>query len=131
MRAVPKFRHEGNPVLPFINDLQQFFINQGISKDLAPFLPFLIGIILIYVVIFAVRFVLLRTNLLKWQTTTFYLFISPWIIGFVLFTLGPMLYSIYLSLLDWDIIHPATWVGLENYTTAVEDPRILTSLRIT
>ncbi len=118
-------------MLPFINDLQQFFINQGVSEDLAPFLPFLTGLILIYVVIFAVRFVLVRTNLLKWQTTTFYLFISPWIIGFVLFTLGPMLFSLYLSLLDWDIIHPATWVGLENYRTAVEDPRILTSLRIT
>jgi len=34
-----------------------------------------------------------------------WLFISPWIIGFVVFTLGPLLYAIVLSFFKWDFIH--------------------------
>jgi multiple sugar transport system permease protein len=53
----------------------------------------------------------------------FYLFASPWIIGFVVFLLGPMIASIYISLTDWDSFTSPEWVGLENYTTLLtEDP---------
>lgn len=116
---------------PLINDIQQFAIQLGLPKDLAPLIPFLLGLALIYVVIFAVRYVLVKNQRVKWQTASFYLFISPWLIGFIVFTLGPMLYSIYLSLLEWDIIHEAKWVGLENYQRAVQDPRVLQSLQVT
>ena len=43
-----------------------------------------------------------------------YLFISPWLIGFVLFVAGPMLGSIALAMMRWDLIGPPQWVGLEN-----------------
>jgi multiple sugar transport system permease protein len=43
-----------------------------------------------------------------------YLLISPWIIGFVAFTLGPMLTSLGLSLLETDMFS-VKFVGLENY----------------
>ncbi|MDB5100962.1 MAG: transporter permease [Cyanobacteria bacterium RYN_339] len=49
-----------------------------------------------------------------------YLFISPWLLGFFLFTLGPMLYSLYLSFTRYDprgVVGPL-WVGLDNYKYA-------------
>lgn len=53
----------------------------------------------------------------------FYLFASPWIIGFLVFLLGPMVSSFYLSLTDWDSFTPAKWVGLDNYRRLLtEDP---------
>ena len=44
-----------------------------------------------------------------------YLFASPWIIGFLLFTGGPFIASIVLSLCEYDSLHPVQWVGLQNY----------------
>lgn len=40
----------------------------------------------------------------------------PWIIGFLIFTGGPILFSIVVSFADYDILRPATWTGVENYT---------------
>ncbi|KAB8145516.1 sugar ABC transporter permease [Chloroflexia bacterium SDU3-3] len=50
-----------------------------------------------------------------------YLFTAPFSIGFVLFTLFPMLFSIYMSFHEWDIARPPEWVGLANYTTIFND----------
>src|SRR5690349_1792824 len=44
-----------------------------------------------------------------------YLFISPWLLGFLAFTLWPFLQSIYLSFTRYNIVSPAKWVGLANY----------------
>ena len=53
----------------------------------------------------------------------FYLFVSPWLIGFLVFLLGPMISSLYLSMTDWDSFTPATWVGFDNYETLLtKDP---------
>jgi len=53
----------------------------------------------------------------------FWLFISPWLIGFVGFLLGPMIASVYISLTEWDSFTAPEWVGLDNYTKALtEDP---------
>jgi multiple sugar transport system permease protein len=49
-----------------------------------------------------------------------YLFISPWLIGFLIFTAGPMLASILLSFCQYDILHPVKWVGLDNYVTLLK-----------
>lgn len=55
-------------------------------------------------------------------------FISPWIIGFLVFTLGPMIASIYLSLTEYDILRPPLYIGLDNYIRLFEDHRIRQSL---
>ena len=61
-----------------------------------------------------------------------YAFISPWIIGFLIFTLGPMLASLYFSFTDYNIISPPEWVGLDNYRRAFfEDPLFWDSLKRT
>jgi multiple sugar transport system permease protein len=53
----------------------------------------------------------------------FWLFISPWLIGFVGFLLGPMIASVYISFTEWDSFTPPEWVGLDNYAKALtEDP---------
>lgn len=44
-----------------------------------------------------------------------YISISPWLVGFLLFTLGPILASIYFSFTQWTITRPPEWVGFDNY----------------
>ncbi len=66
------------------------------------------------------------------ETITFYIVISPWIIGFLLFTLLPMASALYLSFTSWNVFQPPRWVGLENYIFALtSDPDFWTSLRVT
>lgn len=57
---------------------------------------------------------------------------SPWIIGFLVFVAGPMIYSLYLSMTRWDLFTPPRWIGLENYTTLLtDDATFFQSLKIT
>jgi multiple sugar transport system permease protein len=44
---------------------------------------------------------------------------SPWLIGFLLFTLGPMLASLYLAFNDYSIAGPPVWVGIANFKKAL------------
>lgn len=44
-----------------------------------------------------------------------YLLISPWFIGFIVFTLGPFVASIILSFLNWNMLGDPRFIGLENY----------------
>jgi multiple sugar transport system permease protein len=44
-----------------------------------------------------------------------YLFIAPWLIGFVLWVAGPMIAAIVLAFMSWDLFNPPAWVGLENF----------------
>jgi multiple sugar transport system permease protein len=56
-------------------------------------------------------------------------FISPWIIGFIIFTSGPILASGYYSLTEFTIFQAPHWVGLANYRTLLtHDPDFLLSL---
>jgi len=62
------------------------------------------------------------------EALTFYLFITPWIIGFVLFIVGPIIASLGLSFTDYDIMLPPALVGLGNYQEIFADPLFYTSL---
>lgn len=44
-----------------------------------------------------------------------YLLISPWLVGFLAFTVGPLLASLFYSFTDYDVIQPPSWIGLTNY----------------
>lgn len=46
-----------------------------------------------------------------------YIFISPAVLGLVIWTVGPMLFAVWLAFTSWDIISPARSVGLENFRT--------------
>lgn len=51
-------------------------------------------------------------------------FISPWIIGVIVFILYPVGYSIALSFTRYSGMDAPTWVGMQNYVTAVADPLV-------
>ena len=58
-----------------------------------------------------------------------YLFISPWLIGFALFTAFPFVASLYLSFCSYDVLSPPRWVGLTNYRDLLaNDPLFAKSL---
>lgn len=47
-----------------------------------------------------------------------WLFVSPALIGFSIFTFGAILYSLYLSFTDYNLLSKPQWVGLKNYIRA-------------
>ncbi len=55
-------------------------------------------------------------------------FISPWFIGFLVFTAGPMIASMVLSFTEYDVFSPPEFVGLENYQELFDDPKLRLSL---
>jgi multiple sugar transport system permease protein len=57
-----------------------------------------------------------------------YLFIIPWIIGFIVFVSGPMIGALFLSFTSWDLFNDPEWVGLENYRELADDRRVWISL---
>ncbi|MEA2653006.1 MAG: multiple sugar transport system permease protein [Chloroflexota bacterium] len=67
------------------------------------------------------------------ETAWGFVFIGPWLIGLVLFTAGPMIASLVLSLTDFDLIHPdaVRFIGLDNYARMVTDPNVVTSVLVT
>src|SRR5215203_5375175 len=50
-----------------------------------------------------------------------YVFALPWIIGLIVFWVGPILASFYLSFTNYEVIGAAKWIGLDNYTRAFFD----------
>ena len=58
-----------------------------------------------------------------------YLFIAPWIVGFLIFTLGAMIYSFVISFSDYRLVtNSATPAGFDNYAQLLEDPKVMLSL---
>ena len=58
-----------------------------------------------------------------------FVFVAPWIIGFLAFTAGPMLFSLYASFTDYDVTSRMNWVGLRNYIELfTQDSRFWTAL---
>jgi multiple sugar transport system permease protein len=63
---------------------------------------------------------------------TFYLLISPWLVGLLLFVVGPMLASLVISFTRWDLLSPAKFIGLKNYEKMfTRDPLFWQSLKVT
>jgi len=60
-----------------------------------------------------------------------YLFILPWLFGFLVFTAGPMLASLGLSFTKWNLLQPPRWNGIGNYIQMVNDPLFWHSLGVT
>ncbi len=56
------------------------------------------------------------------------LFVSPFLIGVLLFWVGPMLYSVFLTTQKWNMIAPPQFVGLRNINKLLADPLVRTAL---
>jgi multiple sugar transport system permease protein len=58
---------------------------------------------------------------LRWrEALTGYMFVAPWIVGFLVFSLAPMALSLYASFSHYDIVHLPKWEGLFNYQYMLE-----------
>ena len=57
-----------------------------------------------------------------------YIFLAPWILGFVAWTAGPMVASALLSFMDYEILLPPVWSGFSNFRAMLTDPLFLKSL---
>jgi multiple sugar transport system permease protein len=60
------------------------------------------------------------------------LFLAPWIVGFMLWTLGPMIASLVFSFTDFNLLHreEIQWVGLDNYRLLFTDPNVKTAVSV-
>lgn len=67
----------------------------------------------------------------KRENFYFYLFIMPWIIGFIAFSLYPILASMYYSFTDYDIISSPNFIGLDNYKELFQDELYVKSIWVT
>jgi multiple sugar transport system permease protein len=69
----------------------------------------------------------IKRSQLKWG----YLFISPCIFGLLAFNFGPIFFSLFMGFTRWDIVRPAEFIGIQNYTEILHDPLVGLSLRVT
>lgn len=66
------------------------------------------------------------------DTLVGYVFISPFVLGFLIFTLYPVISSLYYSFTQYNLMQAPVWVGLDNYQTMfVDDEKLLKSLKVT
>ena len=65
------------------------------------------------------------------ETAAAYIYTLPWVIGFVIFTAGPMAISLYYSFTRFNIIDPPVWVGLQNYVNLYYNPIFWQSIKVT
>jgi multiple sugar transport system permease protein len=72
-----------------------------------------------------------RLSLARRESLWAYAFIAPWTIGFIIFTVGPMLASLFFSFTEYDIVSPPQWIGLTNYVNLMHDDLFWHSLWIT
>jgi len=67
----------------------------------------------------------------KREERYFYLCISPWIAGFLIFTAGPIVASLFFSFCNYDVVTPPDWIGIQNYKRLLSDPLFWQSLKVT
>ena len=60
-----------------------------------------------------------------------YLFVLPTLVGFLAFTVGPMLFSFGISVFEWEVLTPPRFVGLANYGFMFRNERFLNGFRNT
>jgi multiple sugar transport system permease protein len=73
-----------------------------------------------------------RSRIKSHDTLTAWMFLSPWIIGFILFSGLPILACFLISLTDWNLIQTPKLTGLKNYVTLLTaGPGFLNSLKVT
>jgi len=71
-------------------------------------------------------------NLSRKEALWGYIFIFPWIVGFLVLRLGPMIFSLAMSFTEYEIITPPVFVGLANFIKLfTNDPSFWDALKVT
>ena len=81
-------------------------------------LPGLVGVLGLggFIAFFVWQFKKERIGKLERQEAKWaYLFISPWVLGFMILTIGPMMASLFFTFTQWDVLNEARWIGLKNF----------------
>lgn len=71
-----------------------------------------------------------KGSLARREAIWFWIFIAPWLIGFILFRGGPIIASLFLSFTDYNVASPPDPVGLENFTRLFSDRIFIKSLQV-
>ena len=70
----------------------------------------------------------LRSPLRRQDTIWGYLFLTPFILGVLIWQAGPLLLSLYYSFTEYDLLQPEEWIGLGNYQRMIDDELFWISL---
>lgn len=65
------------------------------------------------------------------KKTTPYLFMTPWLIGFLVLTLGAFLFTLFLAFTQYDMLSDPEWVGLNNFKEIFSDRLFVQALKVT
>jgi multiple sugar transport system permease protein len=76
----------------------------------------------IFASMFALHWLLNKLGVQR-ETATGYALILPWLLGFLIWNLGPTIASLYLSFTEYTVLSPPTWIGWENYVTMFTNDR--------
>ncbi len=68
------------------------------------------------------------SRLRRREAVSGYIAIMPWLLGFLIFTAGPMLFSAYLMFTKWELLTPPRWIGLGNFRFLLIDKTFRTAL---
>lgn len=117
--------------MEIITAIDDFITSIGIPEVIRPVIPFLLIIALMAVVGLSIFQLLHKRKFFDGKTKSFYIFVLPWIIGFILFTLGPMIYSLWMSFHDWGLVDEKVWIAAGNYKQMAKDPLVMKSLSVT
>ena len=60
-----------------------------------------------------------------------YVFLAPWLVGLIVFTIGPMIASLALAFTDYNLLQPPKFSGFDNIVDMMGDARLWNSLRVT
>jgi multiple sugar transport system permease protein len=118
-------------VNPLINDLAQLGRDIGVPTAWVPLVPVILILAAVYAVLALIMVPLVRSGRLARKTAGFWLFVSPWLVGFLTLTLGPMVYAAYISLTKWTLLTSPMWVGFGNYSAALHDPLLRQAFKVT
>jgi multiple sugar transport system permease protein len=73
----------------------------------------------------------LRLSMRQRSILAGYLFISPVVLGYLIWVAGPMAIAVWLSLTDWDLLRKPNFIGLENYRAMLQNDLFWKSLGVT
>lgn len=111
---------------PFINKE-----GEQMAQYMGTFGRWLIVPVLLIGIALILYFILLKAGWRRRQAVGFAM-ISPWIIGFIIFTAFPLIYSLYLSFTDYSLFGKPIWVGFKNYKWLfTKDIEFWPSIRLT
>jgi|SRR5882724_4869858 len=114
-----------------VSRLDDLLSRMHVAENVRPILTFLIMLAVVFAVFFGVLRIGVKAGWMGRDTAAFWAFVSPWLVGFLLFTAGPMVYSLVLSFMDWDLLDPAKFTGLANYHQAVHDAQLGQAIKVT